>query len=106
MIVDSETSFSVILFTWSLFFFLGFGVRPARDLLSRELERPRDRSVADEAQRRVEFLFFFPSRDFLSFFFFFLLLLSLDDDEEDSLVEEDDLALLACLDDGLDVPTL
>ena len=110
MIVDSETSFSVMLFTLSRFFFLGFGVRPALDLFSRELERPRDRSeaevdlplVADEARRRVEFLFFFPSRDFLSFFFFFLLLLSLEDDEEDSLVEEDDLALLACLDDGLE----
>ena len=29
-------------------------------------------------------------------------MVTLDDDEEDSLVEEDDLALLACLDDGLE----
>ena len=114
MIVDSETSFSVMLFTLSRFFFLGFGVRPALDLFSRELERPRDLSeaevelalVADEARRRVEFLLFLPSRDFLSLsFFFFLLLLSLEDDE-DSLEEDDDLLLLVVLEDDLVVVLL
>ena len=112
VVTESETSdsFSVMLFTLSRFFRLGFGVLPALDLFSRELERPRARSeaevdfplvalVADEARRRVDLLVFFSSRDFRSFFFFLLLLLSLDDDEDESLEDDDDLAPLFCLED-------
>ena len=107
VVVVSEMDSSVMVLTLSRFFLLGLGVLPAFVLFSRELERPRDLSeaevelalVADEARRRVEFLLFLPSRDFLSLsFFFFLLLLSLEDDE-DSLEEDDDLLLLVLEDD-------